>query len=280
MTFLELTTKHIGIGSATVGDLFSAILTLLVCLLVIHLIVRVLHRVLARSKLDARVQKYVMRAIKLLLYLLTALIVVDSLGIRITSLVALVSIGSLGVTLAAEDILGNVAGGFVILASRPFTIGDFIEVSGTSGTVEEITLNHTKLVTLDGLMVMIPNKSLASSKMTNYTTLGHRRVEQKVSASYDAPTETVKAACRKALEMTPNLLQEPGSTVFLSSYGSSSIEYCVFCWCDSAYYWAVCCTLRENLREAFAEFNVEMSYDHLNVHVVEDRTKSAGRNVD
>ena len=81
----------------------------------------------------------------------------------------------------------------MILSSRPFSIGDFVEVCGASGTVHEIGLNHTKLVTPDGRLVMLPNKELASSQMTNYTVLGRRRVVQKVSASYDAPTDTVKA---------------------------------------------------------------------------------------
>ena len=138
--------------------------------------------------------------VKLILYIVTVLIVAESLNIPMTSLVALLSVGSLGVTLAAEDILGNVAGGLVILSSHPFSIGDYVEVSGVSGTVHEISLNHTKLVTPDGHLVMLPNKELASSQMTNYTVLGRRRVVQKVTASYDAPTETVKAACRRALE--------------------------------------------------------------------------------
>lgn len=79
-----------------------------------------------------------------------------------------------------------------------------------AGTVHEISLNHTKLVTPDGHLVMLPNKELASSQMTNYTVLGRRRVVQRVTASYDAPTETVKAACRRALEQTENLLEDPG----------------------------------------------------------------------
>lgn len=104
----------------------------------------------------------------------------------------------MGVTLAAEDILGNVAGGLVILFSHPFPLGDEIEVGGTTGTVREISLTHTKIETPDGQIVLQPNREMSSSKIINFTVLGRRRIVYKVTASYDAPTDEVKQAC-----MTP-----------------------------------------------------------------------------
>lgn len=259
------------LGSMTLSKVLTVLVTLIICLIVTKAVLKLTGRLLSHSKLDARVQKYVHSGIKLVLYIIAALVVVDSLGVPITSLVALLSVGSLGITLAAEDILGNVAGGLVILSSHPFSIGDFIEASGVSGTVQEISLNHTKLLTPDGLLVMLPNKELSSSKVINYTVLGRRRVTQKVTASYDAPTEKVKAACQDAVGMTSKILEDPAPAVYLSNYGESSIEYTVFCWCSAADYWDVYFGLGENLRNAFAAHNVEMTYDHLNVHIVENR---------
>ena len=259
------------VGSLTLGKALTSLLTALVCLLAVRVLLKLARKLLGRSRLDTRVQKYLLSGTKLLLYIVGALIVVDSLGIPITSLVALLSVGSLGVTLAAEDVLGNVAGGLVILSSRPFTIGDFVEVGGTSGTVEEIGLNHTKLVTPDGLLVMLPNKELASSQMTNYTVMGSRRVIQKVTASYDAPTDTVKAACFQALDMTEHIRTEPAPTVRLTNYGESAIEYTVYCWTDPEHYWDVYFDLGEHLRRGFEDHGVEMTYNHLNVHIVENR---------
>ena len=255
----------------TLGKILSALLTLIVCLIVIKAVLKLTTRLLSRSKLDTRVQKYVHTGIKLVLYIIAAVIVAESLDVNMTSLVALLSVGSLGITLAAEDILGNVAGGLVILSAHPFSMGDFIEVNGTSGTVQEISLNHPKLMTPDGLLVMLPNKELSGSKVINYTVLGRRRVTQKVTASYDAPTETVKDACRQALSMTDKLLEDPASAVYLSNYGASSIEYTIFCWCNAADYWDVYFSLGENLRTSFAKKGVEMTYDHLNVHIVENK---------
>ncbi len=261
----------VSVGSLTLAKILSAAVTLLVCLLVIRLLLKLIQKLLAKSKLDGRVQKYLLSGVKTVLYVITAIITAESLGLEMSSLVALLSVGSLGITLAAEDILGNVAGGLVILSSHPFSIGDFIEAGGTSGTVEEITLNHTKLRTPDGLMVLLPNKELSSSKVSNYTVLGRRRVTQKVTASYDAPTETVKDACREALARTEKVLDAPAPSVYLTSYGSSAIEYTVYCWATPEDYWDVYFALGEHLRDTFAGAGVEMTYDHLNVHIVETK---------
>lgn len=257
------------IGNMSIGNIVSAVIALVICLVVVKAVLKIVSRLLKKTKLDARIQKYICTGIKSALYVISALIVVDSLGIPITSLVALLSVASLGITLAAEDILANMAGGLVILSARPFNLGDFVEVSGTSGTVREISLNYTKLETPDGLLVMLPNKTLADSQMTNYTALGKRRVKQVVSAPYDIPTEVVKAACRQALEMTENLLAEPAPAVRLSNYGTSAVEYTVLCWANTDTYWNAYYALGENLRTAFDARNITMPYNHLNVHIVE-----------
>lgn len=133
-------------------------------------------------------------------------------------------------------------------------------------------LSYTKLETFDGQIVLQPNKELSASRITNFSTLGRRRVVCKVTASYDAPTETVKAACREAMGKTANLLPDPAPVVRLTDYGASSIEYTLRCWAKTEDYWQVYEDLREALRESFAAHGVEMTYDHLNVHIVENRT--------
>ena len=257
------------LGGYSLSHILSAILTLLICLLVSRLLLKLAKRLLDRSKkLTARLRQIILTAIKVVLYVLTGIITAGALGLNTTSVTALVSVLTLGVTLAAEDILGNVAGGLVILSSHPFNIGDEIEISGTVGVVREIALNHTKVETCNGQFVMLPNKELSSSRIINYTAMGRRRVVVNVTASYDAPTDTVKAACMEAVAATPNVLPEPAPQAYLTGYGSSSIEYSVRCWTETKDYWGAYYALNENLRTAFAAHNVEMTYDHLNVHVL------------
>ena len=258
------------LGGYSLGHILSAILTLLICLVAVRLLLKLAKRLLDRSKrMNDRLRQIILAAVKVVLYILTGIITAGALGLNTSSLTALVSVVTLGVTLAAEDILGNVAGGLVILSSHPFNIGDEIEVSGTTGIVREITLNHTRIETFDGQFVMQPNKELSSSRVINYTAMGRRRVVRKITASYDAPTEQVKAACLEAVAATPNVLPSPAPVVYLTDYGSSAIEYSVRCWTEAKDYWGAYFALNENLRDAFAAHNVEMTYDHLNVHISE-----------
>ena len=253
------------VGGYSLSKILSALVTLLVCLIAVRLIMKVVTRLLSRmQKVNERLQKVIHTSIKVLLYVLTVIITAEALGINTSSLTALLSVLTLGITLAAEDILGNVAGGLVILSSHPFALGDFIEAGGTSGTVREIGLNHTKLETANG-----QNKDLSSSKIINYTVLGRRRIVRTVTASYDAPTETVMTACMEAVEATANILPDPAPAVHLTDYGASSIEYTIYCWCTVENYWPAYHSINEKLRDTFAKHNVEMTYDHLNVHILD-----------
>ena len=248
------------VAGYSLGKVLSALATLLVCLIAVKLIMKLLTRLLSRTqKLGDRLQGLLLTAVKVILYVLT--LIITALGFNTSSLTALLSVLTLGVTLAAEDILGNVAGGLVILSSRPFALGDYIEAGGVSGTVREIGLNRVKLETPDGQMVLMPNKELSASKIINYTVLGRRRVVRTVTASYDAPTEAVEAAA--------DVLADPAPTVRLTNYGASAIEYTICCWCAPENYWPVYFSVNENLRDAFARHSIEMTYDHLNVHILE-----------
>ncbi|MDD6089506.1 MAG: mechanosensitive ion channel family protein [Clostridiales bacterium] len=258
------------VGGYSLGKLLSAGLTLLICLLAVRLIMKAVQKIVSRAKhANERLQKLIVNSVKALLYVLTVIIAAGALGVNTTSLTAIMSVLTLGVTMAAQDILGNVAGGLVLLSTRPFSIGDVVEIGGTVGTVREINLNHTRIETPDGQIVLQPNSDVSGSKIVNYTALGRRRVVCRVSASYDAPAAEVKAACLEAVSAAPNVLGEPAPDVFVSNYGSSSIEYTVRCWTKPEDYWETSCALNENLRDTFAGHNVEMTYDHLNVHIVE-----------
>ena len=258
------------VGGYSLSKILSALVTLLICLIAVRLIMKVVTRLLSRmQKINERLQKIIRTSVKALLYVLTVIITAEALGVNTSSLTALLSVLTLGITLAAEDILGNVAGGLVILSSHPFALADFIEACGTSGTVREIGLNHTKLETANGQVVLMPNKDLSASQIVNYTVLGRRRIARAITASYDAPTEAVMTACMEAVEATANILPDPAPVVRLTDYGASSIEYTIYCWCGIDDYWPAYYSINEKLRDTFAKHGVEMTYNHLNVHILD-----------
>ena len=205
---LDLSALHL--GNISLGTLLGTLLTLVICLVAVRLLTALLRRVLAQTHMDARVQKYLVRTVQLVLWVVTVLITADQLGIPVTSLVALLSVLSLAVSLAVQNVLANVAGGLVLLVTKPFAVGDYVDTPCGAGTVKELTLTYTYLDTPDGLRIAAPNSSLSAGKITNYTTLGTRRIQHSVSASYDAPVQTVRQALLDAVARTPGLLESPG----------------------------------------------------------------------
>ena len=258
-----------GWGKLTVGNLLSALALLLVCLAAARLLLGVAGKLLGRSGgMDERMKRYILKGLKGLLYLLTALIVAGSLDIDVTSLIAVISVFGLAVSLAVQDVLGNVAGGMVLLFSKPFTLGDYVSTADGEGEVAEITLTHTKLDTPAGQRVMLPNSKLTAGQIVNYTVRGVRRADHAVSASYDDAPEAVRSACLKALSRTPNILPDPAPQVVLTAYGESSIEDHVRFWAKTEDYWDAHFRSLEEIHRAFAEDGVTMTYNHLNVHIL------------
>jgi len=256
------------LGAVTLESVLRAALTLLICLIAIRIITNIFKKLLDKPSIEERVRKYALSGIRIVLWLVTILIVADALGIPVTSLVALLSVFTLAISLAVQSVLSNIAGGIVILINKPFKEGDYIDTPNGAGTVSKLTLSYTYLNTPDNLQIVIPNSALSAGKVVNYTSLGKRRVDHAITASYDAAAEDVRKACLEAVARTAKVLDDPAPVVFVSAYKESSIEYAVRMWCDCADYWDVYFASLENIRTCFNEAGVEMTYNHLNVHVV------------
>ncbi len=252
------------------GSMLRILFTLVAGMIMMKIVMGIVDRALAKSGSgDVALGKYLRSVIKVVLWILLILTVAGSMGIEVTSLIALFSVAGLAVSLALQNTLANLAGGVMLLVTKPFEVGHFVETNGVSGTVEAISLAYTKLATGDNKEVFIPNSEISNAKIINYTRLGKRRVDMTFTASYDAPTETVKKAINEALAQFPQVKNDPAPVVYLSNYGASSIEYIVRAWVDGGDYWTVYFGMNEAVRGTFERHNVEMTYDHLNVHVLE-----------
>lgn len=258
-----------GWGKLTVGNILYTLALLLACLAAVRLVMALAEKLTARTALDGRVRTYVLRGLRALLYVLTALVAAGSLGVDVTSLVAMVSVFGLAVSLAVQDMLSNVAGGIVLLVSKPFTLGDYVDTGCGEGEVAEIGLTHTRLDAPGGQRIMLPNSKLMAGQIINYTVRGVRRADHAVSASYDDAPETVRRACLAALERVPGVLADPAPQVVLTGYGESAIDYRVRFWTRTEDYWDAHFASLEELYRAFAREGVTMTYNHLNVHIVD-----------
>ena len=261
-------------GMLSVEKILWTALLLAVCLVLVRLTMGLVRRLLERSSLEERTSRYVQRGLRALLYVLTALVTAGSLGVDVSSLIALVGVFGLAVSLAVQDVLSNLAGGMVLLFSKPFAPGDYIAAAESEGTVAEITLTHTRLDTFDGLRITLPNSKLAAGKIVNYTVRGVRRADQTLQVSYDCGTEAVKAACLKAIGRTPYVLPEPAPQAVITAYGGSAVEYHVRFWAPADHFWDASYASLEEIRRAFAEDGIVMTYNHLNVHILDGKAET------
>ena len=261
----------IKLGDISLSSILSAVLIYVVCYAAIRLLCRAFEKLLDRSKhIDASLKAFFSGAIKAALWVIAIIIIAGSLGIPVTSLVAVLSVAGVALSLALQGLLSNLFSGITILATRPFNVGDYVQVGGEGGTVKSIGLFYTVLDTPDNRVIYAPNGDITSSKIVNYSAEPIRRVIIPVTASYDSATEDVRRAVLAAAAKDERILTEPAPMAAISGFGSSSVEYTVRVWCKSDDYWDVLFALNENIRESFAEYGVEMSYDHLNVHIEKD----------
>lgn len=267
---LNIVAKSVGLKELTLGSVFRVVLMVLIGYVVIRMLMRVVNRLLERSKSMADIRVYISTGVKVFLWFLLALMVAGSLDIDVTSVIAMLSVAGLAVSLALQNTLSNLAGGLQILVTKPFAVGDYIDAEGTAGTVSEIGLAYTKLTTPDAKRISVPNSQMSSAKITNYTNEDGRRVDMVFSASYDAPTLTVKTAIQEVLDAIPAIRQDPKPVIWINAYGASSIDYVVRAWTTTQDYWDVYYALMEGVRESFARQGVEMTYNHLNVHLIDN----------
>ena len=256
-------------GALTMDKVVHVLLLALIGVVVIRVILKLLDGMLARSKSLKPLSRYIHSVAKISMAFILVLMVAEDVGIHTTSLVAMLSVAGLAVSLALQNTLSNVAGGIMLLVTNPFQVGDYVEADGVSGTVHAIDLSYTAILTIDGKEIFVPNSQLSGTKIINYTILGRRRVDLNFTASYDAPTATVKQAIGEVLEDIPQIIAEPAPEIHLSDYQASSIQYVVRAWTTAADYWTVYYAIQEGVREAFDRHGVEMTYDHLNVHILD-----------
>ena len=256
------------ITQVSASTVFSAAVTAAAALIVTKVLLKLLDRAFRRSHLAPELKRLVRGGLKAVLLFVAVILTLGCLGIPVTSLVAVLSVTGLAFSLALQNFLSNVAGGMQLLASQPFKTGDFVEAGGCSGTVHEMGLFYTKLLSTDNKLLQLPNSTIVSANITNYSSQPIRRVELKVSASYDAPPDTVKAALARVVEAHPLTLKEPEPMIRVDGYGDNAIEYILRAWCANGDYWTVYYDLLEGIKPAFDAAGIEMTYPHVNVHML------------
>ena len=228
---------------------------------------KILKRALQRSAVDEGVCQFLDSAAKIFLYVVLAMAVINQLGVATTCMVGVLGSAGLAVGLALQGSLANFAGGVLILWFKPFKVGDYIieDTHKNEGTVTEIQIFYTKLLTVDNRTVVIPNGTLANSSLTDVTHQDKRRVDLYVGISYEADTQTAKEILSKIVEEEPARLVEEETMVFVDSLEDSSVRLGLRFWVATHDYWNARWRVTEEIKIKFDENQIEIPYNQLTV---------------
>lgn len=243
-----------------------AILIYFVGKTLISLINRMLSGVMERKNVDPAIQSFLKSLVNIILMVLLIVSVVGALGVNTTSFAALLASAGVAVGMALSGNLQNLAGGIVILLFRPFKVGDFIEAQGVSGTVNEIQIFHTILTTGDNKKIYLPNGSLSSNNIVNYSKEERRRVEFVVGVDYGEDVEKVRRVLREIVDADERVLQEPAPFIVLGELAESSVNITMRVWVKSENYWGVFFDTNEKIYNEFNRRGINFPYPQLTIH--------------
>lgn len=231
------------------------------------LIGKIFKRALKKTSLDPSLQKFLVKSILIVLYSLTILSALSSIGISTTGVVAVFSAAAVAIAVALKDSLGNVAGGILLLVSPRFYTGDYIIVEGDEGTVLNIDLLHTCLRSPDYKHISIPNGVLINSHIINCSREDLRRIDLEFPIPYESDFELAKKIAIDTIKTLPHSIQEKTPFAGVKRFDDSSVVLKIEAWCKSSDYWNLYYDLTESIRKNFNDNNINIPYNQLKVYI-------------
>ena len=250
--------------------LFTAVGILIIGIILVRLLLRLTRKMLQKSKLDPTLHHFMLSIFGIVLYLVLgtmvlAILVPDAVG----GLIALMSVFGLAISLAVKDSLANLAGGISVLFTKPFALGDYVQINSTEGTVEEIRLNYTVLKTFDNKVVHIPNGDVAKAQIVNFTCEPTRRLDITFSISYQDDSQKAQELIRSTANAHPMALDNPEPVIRVTEHASSAILICCRVWCKTPDYWPLKFDLLEEVKCRFDQSGISIPYNQLDVHIAQ-----------
>lgn len=223
-------------------------------------LVNALGRIMQRRDVEPTVARFLQNLANAVLLVVNILAALNALGIPTASMLAVMGAAGLAIGLALKDSLSNIASGVLMVAFRPFRVGDFVECAGTKGKVEKISVFYTELRSIDNKLVIVPNSLVTSGVITNYTADDERRLELTVGVGYDCDIATVRALLLKTLLTHPRVLKTPPPQVGAVSFGDSAINFVLRPWVIGDHYWDATFELNEAIKKALEENGIDIPY--------------------
>ena len=249
-----------------------ALLIYLVGAWLIRKIKRLVAKAFAKKGSDSSLASFVQSLVSALLWIVLILAMVGTLGVNTTSFAALLAAGGMAIGMAMSGTVQNFAGGIILLAFKPFKVDDYVKIQGFFGRISEITINHTKLITTDNREIVIPNGSIATDTIDNYSSRTPQRLSIKFNVPYGTDFDQVKDILLEMVKQQPKILTKdtPGAKnpkVYLNELKDSSIEIKLRVWIDGKDYKKMTYWLNENIYKEIPKHGINFPFPQLDVHV-------------
>ena len=267
---LDSTLGSSGAGFDWTGLLYTvgkAIIYFIIAFIAMKIIVAAVKKILSKTKLDEIVQKFAVTATKAVLWVVVLLIVLSAIGIETSSILTIHATCGVAIALALKDSLGNIAGGILVITSKNFGKGDFIEVSGKAGVVQEVGLLYTTILTPDNQVVTIPNGALTTNSVSNYNREGSRRVDMDFGIAYKSDIAKAKEVIAAMALQDERVFKEPAPFVAVDKYQDNAVVFAFRVYCASADYWGVKFDLQDKVKDTLAANGIAVPSRHLDVTV-------------
>lgn len=234
---------------------------------VVRRVMKLMDKVYEKKSVEKSLRSFLSGVVKVLLYVVIVLIVIQVLGINTTSLVAMIASAGLAIGMALSGTLQNFAGGVMILLLRPYRIGDYIDAQGEEGTVTKIGLFSTEIVTVDNRIIYIPNSTISTSVIDNYSTSEMRRVDWTVSVEYGSDPEKVRQVLVDMLKSDSRVAADPAPVVFLVNLADSSVQFSARAWCKNGDYWGLKFDIQERIYVELPKNGINFPFPQLDVNL-------------
>ena len=252
-----------------------ALLILFIGKIIAKVIRKGVEKLLEHKNVDNTVISFISSLVYGLAILVAFIAAISHLGFNTSSLVAIVGAAGLAIGLALQGSLSNFASGILLISLKPFKSGDFVEVSGTAGVVEEVNIFSTQLRTGDNKTVIIPNGSITSGTITNYSRKPTRRIDLIIGVSYDADLAKTRDILTKITSNHELVLKDQAVTIGVSELADNSVNFVVRPWVKTENYWPVYFELLESIKLSLDEAGIEIPYPQLSVHVNQESSNES-----
>lgn len=235
---------------------------------VVKLAAAVIGKAMRKTKVDETVEKFCVSLTSFIGMIFVIVATLAKLGVQTASIVAAVGAIGLAIGLAMQGSLSNFASGILIITFRPFKVGDLVKIAGEVGTVREIDMFTTKIITPDNKTMIIPNSILTADTITNLTETEDLRLDLVFGAGYDDDIDKVKGILQKLVSEDERILKTPEPLIGVLEHADSSINYAVRPWVKAKDFWAVYFSLNEKVKKAFDAEEVSIPYPQRDIHIV------------